>query len=491
MPAASWPRCCKREETEVGEPGDVAVGRADPEDAAHQAWASRSSSSSTPSRVVPPTTPSRLSGTPPSRSTTSGEQASTAWPPPSPNHARGSSGSASSAPRPEWIAASARQTASPPLETSWTNEHCGAARQRNSISDASAARSRRAGRPPTSSPAGLVLRAGERDGRGAGEQDHVSVAPALRHVAHVLEQPDAADDRSRVDRATVGLVVERDIAGHDRHAQRLASLRHPLDRLGELPGDLALLGVAEVEAIGQPDRLGAGAGNVAHRLEHGELPACAGPQATHTTLAVERDREPAVTGPQAEDGRVEAGPPHGPGADEVVVAPEDPFAAAEVRRAEQLEQGVPVVRRHGIRHRRRLGPRAAARSCSGGTRRSGAAPGSRRRPRRPRRRAADRCPSPRRRRRGEAPSVRRPRARRRASAAGRPPPSAPGSPRSSLPTAPSPPRAAARCRAGGRSPCRVPSPRAKTRDRRRRSPATTRRARTRRARRRPRSASCP
>ena len=187
------------------------------------------------------------------------------------------------------------------------------------------------------SPARLILGPGERDRRGAGEQDHVAVAPAPRHEPHVLEQADAADDRRRVDRPPVGLVVERDVAGDDRDAQRLAGLRHPLDRLGELPGDLALLGVAEVEAVGQPDRLGAGAGDVPRRLEHSERAARAGPQPSHAALAVERDCEPAVAGTEAEDRRVEAGTPHGPGADEVVVATEDPLAAAQVRRAEQLE----------------------------------------------------------------------------------------------------------------------------------------------------------
>jgi len=48
------------------------------------------------------------------------------------------------------------------------------------------------------SPASLVLGSGERDRRGAGEQDHVSLPPAPRHEAHVLEQADTADDRRRV-----------------------------------------------------------------------------------------------------------------------------------------------------------------------------------------------------------------------------------------------------------------------------------------------------
>ena len=136
-------------------------------------------------------------------------------------------------------------------------------------------------------PARLILGARQRDGRGSGEQDHVALAPRSGHRPHVFEQPDAADDGGRVDRAAVGLVVERDVARDDRDAQRLARLRHPLDRLGELPRDLALLRVAEVETVRQPDRLGPGAGDVPRRLEHGERPARTRPEASHAALPVE------------------------------------------------------------------------------------------------------------------------------------------------------------------------------------------------------------
>ena len=79
---------------------------------------------------------------------------------------------------------------------------------------------------------------------------------------------DAADDRRRRDRPAVGLVVERHVAGDDRDAERLRGLRDPLDRLRELVRDLRLLGIAEVEAVGEPDRLAARAGDVARRAEH-------------------------------------------------------------------------------------------------------------------------------------------------------------------------------------------------------------------------------
>ena len=193
--------------------------------------------------------------------------------------------------------------------------------------------------------AGLVFGAGERDRRGSGEQDDVAFPPGTGHFPDVLEQADATDDGRRVDRAPIRLVVERDVPGDDRDPQCLARLRHPLDRLDELPGDRALLRVAEVEAVGEAERLGAGAGDVPRRLEHCEPAAGARIEPPHPAGAVERDGEAAVAGPQAQHGRVEPGPADGAGADEVVVAAVDRRAAADVVAAEQLDERVLVRRR--------------------------------------------------------------------------------------------------------------------------------------------------
>ena len=78
-----------------------------------------------------------------------------------------------------------------------------------------------------------------------------------------------------------------------RDAERLGGLRDALDRLGQLPADLGLLRVAEVQAVGKPERLAAGAGDVARGAEHGQ-----GAGAERIALAsrrpVERDGEAAV-----------------------------------------------------------------------------------------------------------------------------------------------------------------------------------------------------
>ena len=140
-------------------------------------------------------------------------------------------------------------------------------------------------------------------------------------------------------------------------AERLAGGGHALDRLGQLPGDLRLLGVAEVEAVGDRERLAAGAGDVARRLEHGQRAAGVRVEPGDAARAVEADGEPSVRGPEPEDGGVEPGPADSARADEVVVAAVDPGAAAEVRRREELEQGAVARRPCGARRAR---PAAAA-----------------------------------------------------------------------------------------------------------------------------------
>ena len=158
-----------------------------------------------------------------------------------------------------------------------------------------------------------------------------------------------------MDRAAVGLVVERDVPGDDRDPERLAGGGHALDRLGELPGDLRLLRVPEVQAVGDRERLAAGARDVARRLEHGERTAGVGVEPGDPAGAVEADGEAAKRGPKPEDGRVEPGPADGARADEVVVPAVDPGATADVRRREQLEQRAVGARALGSG--RRLGGR--------------------------------------------------------------------------------------------------------------------------------------
>ena len=60
--------------------------------------------------------------------------------------------------------------------------------------------------------------------------------------------------RGRIDVGAAALVVEADVAPDDRQAQGVAGLGQAVDGLGELPHDLGVLGVAEVEAVDHGDR---------------------------------------------------------------------------------------------------------------------------------------------------------------------------------------------------------------------------------------------
>src|SRR4029077_11776297 len=75
----------------------------------------------------------------------------------------------------------------------------------------------------------------------AAEQvDGVAALPARGDARHVAHEPDTADDRRRRDRRAAGLVVQRDVAGHDGDPELAGGLRDAVDRTRELPADLRL-----------------------------------------------------------------------------------------------------------------------------------------------------------------------------------------------------------------------------------------------------------
>ena len=119
--------------------------------------------------------------------------------------------------------------------------------------------------------------------------------PARRGVGQLADQ---ADDRRRVDRALGALVVERDVAADDRDAERAAGVAEAGDGARELPGDVRLLGVAEVQAVGQAERLGADAGEVRAALDDGLDRAAVRVGGDAAAVAVDRDGD---RGPRAVD----------------------------------------------------------------------------------------------------------------------------------------------------------------------------------------------
>ena len=168
---------------------------------------------------------------------------------------------------------------------------------------------------------------------------------------------------------------------------------------GELPGDLGTLRVAEVQAVGERERLAARAGDV-ERGAHHRAPA--GPEgvALAGRRAVERDGEAAPpVEARARRRRDRAGAPCG--------SRRAGRTARRPRRATRRRPGAAARRRRRVR-------RFLLELVARGLARSAGAPGWRRPPRRRDGRASSPSPSPRRSPCREAPSARRPRAPRRA-----------------------------------------------------------------------------
>jgi len=152
---------------------------------------------------------------------------------------------------------------------------------------------------------------------------------------HVADEPDAAHDRRRLgDRAAARLVVERDVHGDDGDCRatppRARSLRSP----ARAPADLRLLGVAEVQAVGERKRLAAGAGDVQRGVP---LPRASGFErvAAAEWRPVERrprlPREPSMRSTAA----IEPGPSYGARADDLVVLLEHPRLRLVVHRSDR------------------------------------------------------------------------------------------------------------------------------------------------------------
>ncbi len=94
-----------------------------------------------------------------------------------------------------------------------------------------------------------------------------------RDPRDVVDEADAADRRGRQDAAAAGLVVERHVARHDREVERAGRLADPADAAHEFAHGFGLLGVAEIEVVGQGQGQGPDGGEVAPGLRHGLPPA--------------------------------------------------------------------------------------------------------------------------------------------------------------------------------------------------------------------------
>ena len=83
-----------------------------------------------------------------------------------------------------------------------------------------------------------------------------------------VDHAEQTDDRCGVDVGTGRLVVQADVAADNRRTEGLTGLGHPVDSLRELPHDLGVLRVSEVQAVHDGQRSGPDAGEVHDRLGH-------------------------------------------------------------------------------------------------------------------------------------------------------------------------------------------------------------------------------
>ena len=279
------------------------------------------------------------------------------------------------APRPDASAHSASATATPPSATSCAECRAPArtAWRTAACSALSSPRSAAGSGPSTGSPRSFDSSDAAFDGAHDAAVISAIAAPGSREpepagAVRVRQLADEADDRRRVDRALGALVVERDVAAHDRDPERAAGVAEPGDRARELPGDVRLLGVAEVQAVGEPERLGADAGEVRGALEHGLDRAPVRVGGDPPAVAVDRDRDRGPRGAvlrrvveQQHGGVGLLRAADGARADDRVVLLERPLPGREVRGRQQPEQDLARSSAdqhrvgHRVQRRRRLG----------------------------------------------------------------------------------------------------------------------------------------
>ena len=204
----------------------------------------------------------------------------------------------------------------------------------------------------------------------AGEGDRVALVLEARGRGRgrIGQRAHHPHHRRRVDRPVAGLVVERHVAAHHRNAERLQRVGHPGHRALELPRHVGLLRVAEVQAVGEAERLGADAGEVGRALEHRLDRAPVGVARHAAAVAVDRHGDGAlrpVVGELEHRGVGLLGAAHRARLHHRVVLLEQRPARADVGRAEQGEQRPPP----GPRTRAsRPAPGRSARSGSAGSR---------------------------------------------------------------------------------------------------------------------------
>ena len=171
-----------------------------------------------------------------------------------------------------------------------------------------------------------------------------AVVAALAEL--VSEQPHAADRRGREDAAAVGLVVKRDVTGHDWKIERAAGLRDALQAADELAHDLGALGIAKVEVVRDRQRPSADRGDVAPGFSHGLLASFERIGFAIARRHIDGKREPLGSVLHSYHRGIAAGTLHGVAQDHVIVLLPDPAFRAKLGGRDQLLQRGSNPNRH-------------------------------------------------------------------------------------------------------------------------------------------------
>ena len=151
----------------------------------------------------------------------------------------------------------------------------------------------------------------------------------------VFQQTQPAQDRSGVDGLALRFVVKADVAADHRNPQRPAGPGYAPDAPFQLVIDLRPLRVAKIQAVGQGQRLGAGAGQVTANLGHRNLAAPVGVQIAVTAVAVNAQGDGLAGSLDAQHCGIAAWPDHRVGLDLMVIATIDAVLAGDVGRGQQ------------------------------------------------------------------------------------------------------------------------------------------------------------
>ncbi len=190
----------------------------------------------------------------------------------------------------------------------------------------------------------------------ADQDQDIALGHAAEAGGHIVvgQQADRADGRRRRNGDAVGLVIEADVAAHDREVQLAAGLGHAVGGAHDLAHDLRALRVAEVQVVGDGDGTRTDGGQVAPRLGHGLLAAFIGVGLDIARGAVAGDGQTLFRAVDADHARVGAGRAvlQRVGHDVTVVLLPDPALRRHVGAGDDLQYG--VVPAFGRRHFRRV-----------------------------------------------------------------------------------------------------------------------------------------